>query len=214
MTTSRLQLYNDALLIAGERTLATITDNVEPRYLLDQVWTNGGVNACLEEGQWFFAMRTQRIDYEPSIAPLFGYPYAFTKPTDWILTSSLASDEFFRSPLTQYVDEAGYWYSSLQTIYVRFVSNDTNYGNNLALWPQSFEEFVSCHFAYKIILKLSADPRKLDEVIKLRKHLLLEAKSRSAMAEPTKFKPPGMWTLARTRGVNRRDGGGTNNLIG
>ena len=210
----RLSLYNDALLIAGERALSSLTENVPPRYLLDQVWQSGGVKTCLEEGQWFFAMRTERIDYEPSITPTFGYAYAFTKPDDWVLTSSLAADEFFRSPLTQYVDEAGYWYSSLQTIYVRFVSNHVNYGMNLALWPQSFSEFVASHLAYKVILKLSSDDKRLEDVIKLRKHLLLMAKSRSAMAEPTKFKPPGMWVLSRTRGVNRRDGGGTGNLIG
>ena len=207
MGTSRLQIYNDALLICGERSLSSLTENREPRLLLDQVWTNNGVQTCLEEGQWFFAMRTERLDYEPSITPPFGYPYAFTKPDDWVNTCGLCSDEFFRVPCTRYMDEAGYWYSDLQTIYVRFVSNHANYGMNLALWPQSFEEFVACHFALKVILKLSADNNKLNEVEKMRRHLLSVAKNKSAMAEPTKFPAMGSWSVSRVRGVNRRDGG-------
>ena len=58
MSATRLSLYNDALLSVGQAPLATLTDNVEGRNLLDQVWNNGGVNLCLEEAQWEFAMRT------------------------------------------------------------------------------------------------------------------------------------------------------------
>ena len=214
MTTTRLQIYNDALLLCGERSLSTLSDNVESRYLLDQVWTNGGINACLEEAQWFFAMRTQMIDYDTSITPQFGYPRAFLKPSDWIRTSSLAADEFFRMPLTRYVDEAGYWYSDVPTIYVRFVSNDANYGNNMSLWPQSFEEFVAVHFAWKVMLKLSTDENKKKEITDLRKHLLLVAKNMCAMAEATKFPPPGTWSISRQRGNNRRDRGNPGSLTG
>jgi len=209
----RLSIYNDALLICGERALANLTENREPRYLLDQIWNQRGIDTCLEEGQWFFAMRTQRIDKEPSITPTFGYQCAFTKPSDWVLTCAIATDEFFRVPTLRYVDEAGYWYSDVITLYVRFVSNDPAYGNNLALWPQSFHEFVAAHFASKIMLKLSSDANKTKEVTDLRKHLLLEAKSRSAMAEPTKFAPAGSWSRARNRGVNRRDGGNTSGSL-
>ena len=59
---SKLILYNDALLLAGERSLANLSEDTEPRRLLDQVWNNGGVNLCLEEAQWEFAMRTVRVD--------------------------------------------------------------------------------------------------------------------------------------------------------
>lgn len=214
MTATRLSIYNDALLLCGERALSTLTDNVESRYLLDQVWTNGGVQVCLEAGQWFFAMRTQKIDYSPSITPLFGYPTAFLKPADWVLTSALAADEFFRMPLTRYVDEAGYWYTDVQEIYVRFVSNDANYGNNLALWTQSFEEFVAAHFAWKVMLKLSADKEKVDSVFKTREKLKIEALNRSAMAEAEKFPAPGTWSISRQRGNNRRDRGNPGSLIG
>ena len=216
MAASRLSIYNDALLLAGERAIASLTDETEGRRLLDQVWNNNGVDACLEEAQWNFAMRTIQIDYDPGITPSYGYNRAFDKPSDWILTSGVCADGFFRVPITRYVDEAGYWFSDLDTIYVRYVSNDANYGGNLGLWPRSFTEFVAAHFASKIVLKLSNDLQKQMQFVNpanpehgIRGRALLHAKSRCAMAGPTLIPAEGRWAVSRTRGVARRDGGRT-----
>lgn len=213
--TTQLDVYNGALLHCGERFLATLTENREPRRLLDQVWNTNGVISCLEQGQWNFAMRTIAIDYDTSIEPNFGYNRAFSKPEDWVLTSGLCSDEYFRTPLTRYIDEANYWYSDIDTMYVRYVSSDTLYGLNLNKWPESFREFVEVHFAFKIIGKLSNSESETKRLEKLRKDLLLVAKNKAAMAEPTSFPAQGAWSRARNRFPNRRDGGNTSgSLIG
>jgi hypothetical protein len=222
MSATRLSLYNDALLLAGERAITGLTVVEETRRLLDQVWNNQGVDACLEEGQWMFAMRTVRIDYDPGIEPDYGYSRAFDKPTDWILTSAFCSDEYFRVPILRYVDEAGYWYSDLDNVYVRYVSNDASYGADMSKWPPSFKDFVAAHFATQLVLKITNDERRLAMFVNpanplhsIRGRALLRAKSRCAMAGPTQILAQGNWSLARTRGVNRRDGGGTSgNLIG
>ncbi len=166
--TTQLTLYNDALLLCGERFLASLTEEREPRRLLDQVWSSGGVKACLELGQWNFAMCSIQIDYDPGMEPDFGYRRAFVKPDDWVLTSGVCSDEFFRCPLLRYWDEANYWYSDLDTIYVRYVSNDVAYGMNLNHWPQTFAEVVEAHFAAKIIKKLSNSESEEDRCQKMR----------------------------------------------
>ena len=216
MTASRLTIYNDALLLCGERALSALTDVTETRYLLDTVWNDNGVDGCLEEGQWQFAMRTIQIDYDTGITPSYGYSRAFGKPTDWILTSALCSDEFFRAPLTHYVDEAGYWYADIDTLYVRYVSNDSNYGTNYAGWPRSFTEFVAAHFASKIMLKICNDPVKLrlfvnpeNPLHSIRGRALLNAKSRCAMSGPTQVPPSGRWSRARAVGSSRGDRGNT-----
>jgi hypothetical protein len=207
---SQLDVYNGALLFCGERFLASLSEEREPRRLLDNVWSDGGVKNCLEQGQWNFAMRTVQLDYDTSIQPTFGYNRAYTKPTDWVLTSGLCADEFFRVPLTRYWDESGYWYTDLDTIYVRYVSNDVNYGGDLGQWPESFKEFVEAHFAYKIIMKLSNSEEEWKRVERIREKFLKTAKSRAAMAEPTMFSARGTWSNSRNRFPNRRDGGGTN----
>ena len=213
--TTQLDLYNGALLLCGERFLSTLTEQREPRRLLDRVWSSNGIQTCLEMGQWNFAMRTVQIDYDSSIAPSFGYNRAFQKPADWVLTSGVCSDEFFREPLTRYFDETGYWYSDLDTIYVRFVSSDVNYGMNLNKWPDSFREFVEAFFASKIILKLSNSQGEAERVENIRKACLKTAKSRAAMAEPTAFPARGNWSKSRNRFPSRRDGGNVSgSLIG
>lgn len=212
---TQLSLYNDALLVCGERFLASLTENREPRRLLDQVWSSEGVKWCLERGQWNFATRTIQIDYDSSIEPGYGYNRAFDKPTDWVNTRAVCSDEFFRSPLTRYHDEAGYWYSDLDTLFVRYISDDPAYGMNINHWPTTFTDVVAAHFASKIIKKLSNSEEEEARVQALRDKLLKEAKNSSAQAEPTQFPAPGAWSRARNRFPNRRDGGGTTgNLIG
>jgi hypothetical protein len=107
VATDRLKIYNGALLLCGERQLATLSENREPRFLLDLVWNDGGVRYCLEQAQWHFAMRSSRFDYDPSIVPEWGFNRAFTKPDDWVSTSGVFQDEFMKTPLTDYADEQG-----------------------------------------------------------------------------------------------------------
>lgn len=205
--TTRLSLYNDALLLCGERFLASLTEEREPRRLLDQVWASNGVKTCLEKGQWFFAMCAAQVDYDPSVEPTFGYNRAFAKPDDWVLTSAVCSDEFFRVPLLAYTDEALYWYSELDTIYVKYVSSSDDYGMNINKWPESFREYVAAYFASKIILKITNSEEKLQVVYKLMERALIKAKSASAMAGPTLVPAQGNWSKARTRYNGGRDGG-------
>lgn len=214
--TTRLQLYNAALRLCGERRLSAITENREPRLLLDNVWDDGGRRACLEQGQWNFAMRTRHITYSTDVTPPFGYRRAFAKPTDWVLTAGLCTDAYFREPLLQYVDERGYWYADQDDIYVRHVSDDDNYGNDLSLWPMSFADFAAAYFADKIILKLTSDKDRLAVVKRALKDSRLNALNRDAMNEPTRFPPAGSWVRARfgRGGGGRNDGGSITNLIG
>lgn len=212
--TDRLSIYNDALLLCGERGLASLTENTEPRRLLDQVWNNEGVIKCLELGQWHFAMRGVQVDYDPDLEPSYGYNRAFNKPDDWVITSAVCSDEFYNTPLTQYVDEAAYWYASIDTIYVRYVSDDTAFGLNYGGWPGSFEEFVAAHFASRVISKITGDDGRIKNIYGLRERLLKIAKNRAAMAEPTSFPATGSWINSRRYGNGNNDRGNRGNLIG
>jgi len=205
MTVSRLSFYNNALLLVGERALSSLTENREPRRLLDQVWDTGGVKKCLEMGQWKFAMRTSMRDYDPSVSPTFGYSRAFDKPTDWVITSAVCSDAYFRSPLLHYVDEAGYWYADLDTIYVRYVSSDDQYGLNLGRWPGSFEDFAASFFALRIAQKLSSSNDEIKKLMALHGELKKIALNKDAMADPSKILPPGAWSRARLRNTGRDD---------
>lgn len=207
--TTRLQIYNGALRICEARSIASLVVNEESRRVLDEVWNDGGVHACLEQAQWKFGMRTSQLDFNPSIAPTFGYSKGFTKPTDWCVTSSVCSDESFNSPLTQYTDEAGYWFCDLEILYVRYVSDAAAYGGDLSRWPATFTDYVQAYFARKICKRIPGGKDLHDAIVKEEKRTLFTAKSKDAMAGPATFPARGSWVQARfgRGGANRRDGG-------
>lgn len=222
--TDRLGIYNGALLLCGERFLSSLTEDREPRYLLDHVWDKGGVRYCLEQGQWNFAMRTSRLDYSTDIEPDFGYRRAFEKPDDWVNVANVAQDEFFRAPLLRYQDESGYIYADLDTIYARYISDDDTYGFDFATWPESFREYVEAHFAAKVIRNITSDETMVDRIVHPKTGILViarrTAKNKDAQAEPTQFGAQGAWTRARQgyrtgrRGGPLGDGGSGGSLIG
>ena len=217
MATTRLKIYNGALLNCEERPLAALTDDVEGRYALDEIWNDGGVRYCLEQAQWKFAMRSAKMTYDPAIAPDWGYRHGVAKPTDWVATSAVCQDEYYRVPLLQYADEIQYWFFDLEDIYVKWVSDAANYGSDLSKWPASFTEYVKGHFAEKVIARLSGgNEDRIARVVKLADKAKFLAKSKDAMAGPTTFPAQGAWLRSRFgRNNGSRDGGNrSGNLTG
>lgn len=201
---SQLSIYNGALRLLGERRLASLSEEREPRYLLDDVWDDNGVRACLEMGHWNFATRTQKIEYDPSIQPDFGYRYAFGKPTDWIRTTAVCADEYFNVPITRYEDEASYWFADYDLIYVRYVSDDVGYGLNYAKWPKSFSMLVESYFANEIVNILTHSDSAVQRVERALQKALRAAAGNDASNQPQKILPSGRWVSSRlgAGGVN------------
>lgn len=208
MATTRLKLYNGALLICEERPLAALTDDVETRYSLDEVWNDSGVRFCLEQAQWKFAMRAVKMTYDPAVNPDWGYAHGVAKPTDWVTTSAICQDEFFREPLQQYADEVGYWFFDLEDIWVKFVSDGDTYGMNLSNWPGTFTDYVKSYFASRIIARTAGgDESRIARVMKVMDKNKFEAKNRDAMQGPTTYPARGSWLRARLAPGYRGDGG-------
>lgn len=211
---TKLSVYNNALLALGERKLSSLSENREARRALDDVWDGEGVIACLERGLWNFAIRTVELTYTPDLTASFGYRWAFDKPTDFVRLAGLCSDEFFKVPLLEYRDEAGYWFADLEVIYVSYVSKDTNYGLDLSRWPVTFTRYVESLFASRVCLRLTGDKQKKLEMDADVKRYLDEAKAVDAMDNPTQMLPAGSWLRARAGRRSRLDRGNRSSLIG
>ena len=212
MAVTQLGLYNEALRLIGERRLASLAENREPRRVLDDIWNDGAVNACLEQGLWNFAMRAVKVTASAAV-PAFGYTYTFDKPTDWIRTAGLSGSETFNPPSTDYMEESGLIFANVTPIYLRYVSNSSGYGNDYTLWPQSFAKFVAAFLASEAFMSLSQDKDRLEMTRKLMLLRRSEARSRDAMNEAVAFPPQGGWSRARMGG-SRRDRGNRGQLIG
>jgi hypothetical protein len=143
------------------------------------------------------------IDYSPSITPTFGLRYAFDKPTDLMKVVALCSDPYFNQPLLDYSDEGDYWYSDLQTIYVKWVSNGATWGLDMSRWPETFVKFVEADLASEIVGNLTQGDGLEADILKKREMAEREAKAFDAMNKPTRFTPPGSWSRARHGGNQR-----------
>lgn len=213
--TDKLSLFNGALQVLGSRKLTSLTEQRRAAQELHLAWDGGLQRQCLEVAQWRLAVRTERLEYEPSIEPEFGYRYAFLKSDDWVRTCAVCADEYFRATLEDYSDERGYIWSDLDEIFVKFVSDDAAYGGDLSTWPQSFCVYVHHELALKAgkgIKGISAS--EIQNIEKDRDKTLAKAMAIDAMNQPAGRNPPGTWSTARRGSNARRDLGRRTRLIG
>lgn len=193
----QLDLYNGALRVCKARALASLTENRESCNLLNAVWADNIIGTALEEGFWTFAILSVAISYDPTYTADFGYIYRFQQPPDFVKTAQVSYDEYFENPLTRYTEEGGYWFADIDNIFVKYVSNSTAYGFNYAIWPPSFLHYVHCLMASRVIAKLSGAGETEQEVMKKLAMAARDAKSKTAMEQPSKYPPLGMFARAR-----------------
>ena len=212
MTASKLTIYNGALNACKSRRIASLAVTEEARYVLDDNWDRDFLNTVLEKGLWNFAMRTVQIDADTSYTDPLGAGWnRFDKPSDLVRVAEISTNGSFTDPDLSYQDEGAYIYSTLSTIYVRYVSNGASYGGDYSLWPPSFTRYAEHYLGWLSIGRLADAKTDKQELERVTKMLLTEARSRDAMREPTKFPPESSWNRAR-RGrwsyYSRNDHGG------
>jgi hypothetical protein len=215
MATDKLKLYNTALTqYLGERRIASLSENREPRRALDDIWDNGAVKFCLEEGHWKFAQRVIKLPYTSSITPAFGYRYAFTKPSDCVKVSKVCSDEYLKEPLIGYTEEAGFWSAEIPDLYLSYVSDDVAFGGDMSLWPESFVQVVALYLAKGAATRITGKDTAEGKLLAKYNLQLTNARSKDAMQGPTQFTPTGSWVRVRGGGGPANDGGSRSTLIG
>lgn len=204
MAITKLSIFNGALRLLGEEKLSLITDDSPKRYYLDDAWDDGLIKSCLEQGFWNFATRTKELTYVASVEPAFGYKYAFQRPDDYVRLAAFCIDEYFNNTITEYSDEAGFWYCDYTVVYLQYISNDASYGGNYSLWSETFNEFVQAKLADKVKEQITGNDGKYDRIKSALKASRADARSKDAMNGPTKFTALGTW-------VGARMGSGSNN---
>jgi hypothetical protein len=200
MTATKLSLYSGALRRLGERKLSTVTDNVPARHHLDTIWDEDPVQLMLENYGWSFARRTMEWNYNSAHNPDFGYQYVFDLPDDYVRLVQISANGHFSYPWRDYTVENGFWYSSIETMYVTYVSNDESYGKDYAKWTKLFENMVATYMASELAISLNKSQNDMARLDQIMKGYRLEAKSLDAMEHPTKFPPQSSWARARRAG--------------
>lgn len=218
---TKLGLYNGALFLVGERKLASLTENVESRRMLDDVYDKLRLLA-LEAGFWKFALRTSRLSYSASVnTDEFGYRRAYEKPEDFLRLHKLCQDELLQIPLNDFSEEGSFWFGHSDEIYISYVSQAADYGLDLSRWTPTFANYFEHLLAHKIVNRLAppADVGKQgnNNLERQLKAALSDALAKDAVSGPTQFAPNGTWTSSRSGSIGsggRRDRGNRGQLIG
>lgn len=202
--TSRLALYNRALIFCSEQPLADLEANTSARHALDALWTDGAVRKVLEEGLWNVGLRALELPYDPGVAPPFGHAHAFAQPADLVRVNAICRDPYMAEPLLNYLDEAGYWYADPDVIYVSYVSDDPNFGGDLSRWPPSLAEAAARWLASVAAHGFNKAEAQIQRMEAAADRAFAVARSRDAANQPTAFAPPGRWLRARAGGASRQ----------
>lgn len=201
MAASKLGVYNSALLHLEERPLSALTETGNSRSALDAAWSDS-LAYCLESGYWTFALKTIQL-YADSAAATIGPVNKFTKPSDWVRTYRISDNENMNGQLFDLLDEGGVWFSNVDPLYVKYISNADDYGGDLSLWPATYAEYVATRLAVKTCVRITGNATRLETLLKLEKKARQSASDKDAMNEPPAFPARGSWVSARGRGVEQ-----------
>ncbi len=195
---TKLELYNMALGHLGPVRLGTsgLTENRPDRRELDAVY-DGVVQAMLERGLWFFALRSVELEPDTNLDARFGLPYTYSFPEDYVRLRAICSDEAQTSEDTSYKREGAYLFSEHALLYLTYVSNDPEWGLDLGRWPQLFAEAVAAELAYTSGLPITKDMGTKANLFGIKKLALREAQRVDAVDERVKFKPVSSVVRAR-----------------
>lgn len=212
MAASKLGLYNEALGHLMERKLTSLSENREPRRVLDDYWDRV-VGHCVGRHFWKWAKRVTQIDASSTTTPYFGWKYAFEIPDDWVRTYLVSTVETLNPPLWDYAEEAGFIFANFTPIYLSFISNDPQYGMNTGRWTDFFCDFVALRLASQACKRITNKAELLvgpDGLNKQEEKARLRAAAVDAMNDPPGQMPTGTWARSRRgflRGVPLPGGG-------
>lgn len=202
LSADKLIAYNGALRRLGSRELASLSENREPRRVLDSIWgaNDNAPRRALSAGQWNFGARAVEADATPSVDPYFGFTYAFDKPTDFIRLVGMSDRADFSRPMEarDYVDEGSYWYANQSPIYVRYVSDGSAYGMSSPLWPEAFKTYLECLLAFDACERITNSRTKRADLQLEMQQALTFARGLDAMNEGMKRLPQGSWSSSRS----------------
>lgn len=196
--TDRLSVYRAAQRHIGTGRIASLTEDNEARLAFDDVWAESG-DRMLAEGMWNFAIRAVELSYDTDFEPLFGYQYSFSQPDDYVRIVNMSTSGDYLGDHEDYEDERGYWFSDINPLYIRYVSDSPLYGWNVGAWTQPFADALAALMAFKCALPIANDRSNRNDLFQIHQKLLARAKTIDAVEEGVKTKPPGRLVQARFR---------------
>lgn len=186
--TTKLEVYNRALDLIGVKRLVSLTVDRDARYALDGAY-DYILQYCLEQAMWEFAMRTLAMTATAPPPRTYGFSAAFTVPPDLVHTYLIGTDESISPPTKDVVQADRYFFSRVNTIYVRYVSKDTSFGGDLSKWPNIFARYFSAELASEVAFTLTRTVEIATMAASIAANRLLQARATEAVMASTGMLP-------------------------
>lgn len=152
MAIDKLELYNNALQLVGQRRLTSVTDNENTRHYLDAAYNAQAVDYCLELSKPTFATKTVKLTTS-SESDEHDLDNVFTLPDSYITVVEVFSDPRLDQPVSRYILEGNTIACEHETIYLRYITDE--YSDTYTYWTPTFTKLASAYLAKEICPKLA-----------------------------------------------------------
>ena len=184
MALNKLGLYNDACRIAGVERLASLDEEREARYKLDQIYDLGAVEYCLRIALPAFARKTVGLQNTGFNSGL-DYSGSFDVPSDYVSylperdgLQSLYSDTALSQPIEDHIRDNLRIYANYDTVYMRYIFLNETYGT----WDADFVRLFTAYLGKELCHRIA--PHRLAEANRSFQELEEKARSFAILQEP------------------------------
>ena len=148
----KLALYNQALLLLGQRSLRSTAEPREPRYLLDNAYDFDAEKHCLEMVQPHFAAYTTKLTTYTSSSS-HDLDNVYLLPSDYVATIKAYSDPELSEEISRYTIDGEKLSCDYSTVYLRY----TRSGRSITFWSAGFLQVMAAWLAAQIAIKVDPD---------------------------------------------------------
>ncbi|MDR6818504.1 hypothetical protein J2X76_003681 [Neorhizobium sp. 2083] len=196
---NKLAVWNQALVHLEKEGLASLTSEMEARYVFERAWP-GVVEEAFNEGDWNFAKVSAALVLNVVETAAVGWTYVFDYPEDYIRTVAVSNVPDFQQEFFNYIDQGGFIHANQNVMYLRYISSammTVDDDDDDLPWPTLFWRYVALKLAYETCGKLTGGASLRDDLEKRKEKALRQAKSVDARNENNKIDRPGSWLRAR-----------------
>jgi hypothetical protein len=201
--TTKTKLYRNAAIILKQDAVGmAVTEDSGVVNNLNLVYDDV-LAFALTRGDWNFATLTVSIEASADVtSAISDYSSAIPKPDDYAgRIVAISGNQRFDPPLDDYHEDggtAGYIWCDVDPLYLRYISNATDVGLDLSLWPPTFTRYVEHELAYRVAPTLtSIGAAEKEELRKERTRALKEAQMNDARNQGAQKLPQGRLVQAR-----------------
>jgi hypothetical protein len=181
MPATKLSVYQEAARLLGDARLATITDDIEIRYAMDDAWP-GAVAFVLRQAPWRFALKTAAL--VAGGTPVVGYTISYSQPADWLRTHTIFRSQAggLECPFDLREHEGLIACNIAAGAIMRYVS--TAYLDPaFAPWPEHFTRVAAAYLAFSVAARITQSAAEETRLAQLFASLLPEAIAFDAVPE-------------------------------